>query len=104
MQSCAIDLQQRLFRCSHCEKKIVSETCEKQSQKYLVSESRVHHFKGKTKERVHLHLPRGSGCGAVGRAAASDTDGLWFGKIYIEHLFSVNCIEKTKKRPGMAHF
>ena len=27
--------------------------------------------------------------------------------IYIEHLFSVNCIEKTKikkKRPGMAHF
>ena len=27
------------------------------------------------------------------------------GKIYIEHLFIVNCIEKTKikKRPGMAH-
>ena len=28
------------------------------------------------------------------------------GKIYIEHLFTVNCIEKTKikkKRPGMAH-
>ena len=29
------------------------------------------------------------------------------GKNYIEHLFSVNCIEKTKikkERPGMAHF
>ena len=28
-------------------------------------------------------------------------------KFYIEHLFTVNCIEKTKikeKRPGMAHF
>ena len=28
------------------------------------------------------------------------------GKIYNEHLFTVNCIEKTKrkkKRPGMAH-
>ena len=29
------------------------------------------------------------------------------GKIYVEHLFTVNCIEKTKikkKRPGIAHF
>ena len=29
------------------------------------------------------------------------------GKIYIEHLFTVNCIEKIKmktKRPEMAHF
>ena len=29
------------------------------------------------------------------------------GKIYIEHLFAVNCIENTKikkKRPGMVHF
>ena len=29
------------------------------------------------------------------------------GKIYIEYLFTVNCIEKAKinkKRPGMAHF
>ena len=29
------------------------------------------------------------------------------GKIYIEHLFTFNCNEKTKvniKRPGMAHF
>ena len=28
-------------------------------------------------------------------------------KIYIEHLFTVNCIQKTnikKKRPGMAHY
>ena len=39
MPSCAIDLRQRLFRCSHCEKKIVSETREKRLQKYLVSES-----------------------------------------------------------------
>ena len=39
MQSCAIDSRQRLFRCSHHEKKFVSETCEKRSQKYLVSES-----------------------------------------------------------------
>ena len=31
---------------------------------------------------------------------------LVIGKIYIEHLFTVNCIEKTKikkKRPEMAH-
>ena len=30
----------------------------------------------------------------------------WEKKLYIEHLFAVNCIEKTKikkKRPGMAH-
>ena len=29
------------------------------------------------------------------------------GKIYIEQLFTINCIEKTKinkKKPGMAHF
>ena len=39
MQSCAIDLRQRLFRCSHYEKIFVSETREKQSQKYLVTES-----------------------------------------------------------------
>ena len=29
------------------------------------------------------------------------------GKIYIEHLFTINCIKKMKinqKRPGMAHF
>ena len=40
MQSCAIDLRQRLFRCRHREKKIASETHEKRLQKYLVSESR----------------------------------------------------------------
>ena len=31
---------------------------------------------------------------------------LVIGKIYVGHLFTVNCIEKTKikkKRPGMAH-
>ena len=40
MQSCAIDSRHWLFRCSHREKKFVSQTCEKRSQKYLVSESR----------------------------------------------------------------
>ena len=31
---------------------------------------------------------------------------LVIGKIYIEHLFTINCIEKMKdkKRPGMAQF
>ena len=51
---CAIDLQQRLFRCSHRGKKIcetrkkirrfVSETRGNRSGEYLVSESRVHLF------------------------------------------------------------
>ena len=40
MPSCAIDLQQRLFRCSHREKKFVSETGRNRSREYLVSESR----------------------------------------------------------------
>ena len=52
-----------------------------------------------------------SGCGAVGRAVAFKTRGPWFDSShrqnFIEHLFIINCIEKTKinkKRPGMAHF
>ena len=53
-----------------------------------------------------------NGCGSVGRAVASNTRRPWFKTshrktFYIEHLFSVNCIEKTKikkKRPGMVHF
>ena len=42
MQSCAIELQQRLFRCSHQKNRLVlvSETRGNWSQKYLVSESR----------------------------------------------------------------
>ena len=42
MPTCAIDLRQRLFRCSHRKKiqKFVSETLKKQSQEYFVSESR----------------------------------------------------------------
>ena len=49
MPSCAIDMGQRLFRCSHlnffCKthekiRKFVSETCEKRSQEYFISESR----------------------------------------------------------------
>ena len=53
----------------------------------------------------------GSGCGSVGRAVAFDTRGPRFDsshrKNFIEHLFIINCIEKTKinkKRLGMAHF
>ena len=53
----------------------------------------------------------GSGCGSVGRAVALNTRGPWFDSShrqnFIEHLFIINCIEKTKinkKRPGMAHF
>ena len=48
----------------------------------------------------------GSGCGSVGRAVTSDTRGSSHWQTYIEQLFTVNCIEKTKmkkKRPGMAH-
>ena len=53
----------------------------------------------------------GSDCGSVGRAVAFDTRGLRFDSShrqnFIEHLFIISCIEKTKinkKRPGMAHF
>ena len=53
----------------------------------------------------------GSGCGSVGRAVALDIRGPRFDSShlqnFIEHLFIINCIEKTKlnkKRPGMAHF
>ena len=52
----------------------------------------------------------GSDCCSVGRAVASTTRGPWFEsshcKFNIEHLFTVNCIEKMKiknKRPGMDH-
>ena len=58
---------------------------------------------------------RGSGCGSVGRAVASDTRGPRFESshrqkfINIEQLlYTVNCVMKRqkikKKRPGMAHF
>ena len=53
----------------------------------------------------------GSGCGSAGRAVAFDTRRPRFDSShrqnFIEHLFIINCIEKTKinkKRPGMAHF
>ena len=53
----------------------------------------------------------GSGCGSVGRAVASDTRDPQFEsshrKAFIKHLFTVNCVVKTKikkKRPGMAYF
>ena len=46
---------------------------------------------------------KGSGCGSVGRAVASDTRGTRFESshrqksIYIEHLFTVNCVLKRQK-------
>ena len=53
----------------------------------------------------------GGGCGTVGRAVASNTRGPRFESshwqtLYIEHVSTVNCIEKTKikkKRSRMAH-
>ena len=52
-----------------------------------------------------------SGYDSVGRVVASNNRCPQFdpviGKIYIEHFFTVNCIEKTKikkNRPGMALF
>ena len=43
---------------------------------------------------------QGSGCGSVGRAVASDIRGPRFnpaiGRIYVENLFTINFIEKTK--------
>ena len=46
---------------------------------------------------------KGSGCVSVGRAVASDIRGPWFKSshrqkfIYIEHLFTVNCVLKRQK-------
>ena len=61
--------------------------------------------KERKKERM------GSGCGSVGRAVAFNTRGPRFDSShwpnFIEHLFIINCFEKTKinkKWPGMAHF
>ena len=61
--------------------------------------------------KYYLKIKTGSGCGSVGRAVASNTRGPRFEsshrqKIYLysEHLFTVNCVLKIKKkRPGMAH-
>ena len=53
-------------------------------------------------------LSLGSGCGSVGRAVASDARDPWFEIQSSPILFTIscikNCIGKTKKRPGMAHF
>ena len=64
----------------------------------------------KTNIKLSTHY-MGSGCGSVGRAVALDTRGPRFDsrhrQNFIEHLFIINCIEKTKinkKRLGMAHF
>ena len=55
---------------------------------------------------------KGSGCGSVGRAVASDTRGPRLESshrqknIFIKHLFTVNCVLKRQnkeKRPRMAH-
>ena len=47
----------------------------------------------------------GSGCGSVGRAVASDTRGPRFEsshwqKNYVGHLFTINCVGKTKIKNG----
>ena len=46
----------------------------------------------------------GSGCGSVGRAVASNTRGQRFEprhrQIFTDHLITVNCIEKTKRKRG----
>ena len=53
----------------------------------------------------------GSGCGSVGRAVPSDTKNPRFEschqQTFIKHLFTVNCVEKTKikkKRQGEVQF
>ena len=51
-------------------------------------------------DMLNKNMIEGSGCGSVGRAVASDT---WFKSshrqklIYIEHLFTVNCVFKRQK-------
>ena len=53
----------------------------------------VHRAVGKT------NYHQGSGCGAVGRAVASDTRGPRFESSHRRnfiHVFTINCIEKTK--------
>ena len=43
-----------------------------------------------------------------GRMVASDTGDPWFEssrrQTFIEHLLTIDCVENTKNRPGMAHF
>ena len=57
-----------------------------------------------------LILPSCCGCGSVGRAVASDSRGPWFESshqqniIYIEHLFSVNCVLKGRKKEKEAGY
>ena len=49
----------------------------------------------------------GSGCGSVSRAVAYNSRGPRFESSHRQNLhrtFIVSCIEKTKKRLGMAHF
>ena len=51
----------------------------------------------------------GSSCGSVGRVVTSDTRGLRFEssrqqKLYIQHLLTVKCFEKTKMIPRMGQF
>ena len=54
----------------------------------------------KTNTYTNWQFTMGSGCGSVGRAVAPDTRALRFESnhrpkfIYIEHLFTVNCVLK----------
>ena len=62
------------------------------------------HLKLSQETPIYLHSKKrevgGSGCGAVGRAVASDTRGPQFESSHWQnsliYLFTVNCIEKTK--------
>ena len=44
----------------------------------------------------------GSGYGSVGSVVASDIKDPWFESSHWQILFSIDSIEKTKKRPGKA--
>ena len=54
--------------------------------------------------RLYSNIDSGSGCGSVGRAVASKTRGPrfesshWQKFIYIEHLFTANCVLKRQKK------
>ena len=48
-----------------------------------------------------MYIIWGSGCGSFGRVVAADTRGMRFKSshrwnVYLEHLFTINCIENTK--------
>ena len=84
---------------------MVTHSTEHKTPNVLTNKNKKH-MKGNVK-----NANEGSVCGSVGRAVASDTRDPQFEsshrQTFIEHLITVNCVEKTKikkKCPGMAHF